>query len=148
MVNTHLLAKVFLLIAPIILTGCTEQEQATDDIKSSVQQQQSSADNSNQQQVQPAESNSDLDKLIDTESEVHLQDLMHQVAQARRYAEIEGFVWSTTEPLIEKGYAAAKAGNEEQARAFFQEAKLQFKLSIEQARYAAQHWKLLVPEDV
>ena len=142
MVNTQGLAKVLLLMAPMLLIACSDQEQAKDDIKSTAQS--SLSEDSNQQQSQSV----DIDDLINMESDVHLQDLMHEVAQARRYAEKEGFVWSTTEPLIEKAYAAAKAGNEEQARAFFQEAKMQFKLSIKQARYAAQHWKMLVPEDV
>jgi predicted small secreted protein len=137
MVKTNGLVIVSLLIAPMILTACSDKDKATDDIKDSVLQQKS-----------PSEQSSlDLDDLINTENEYNLQELMHQVAQARGYAEKEGFVWSTTEPLIEKGYAAAKAGNEDQAKAFFQEAKLQFKLSIIQARYAAQHWKLLIPKE-
>jgi hypothetical protein len=137
MVKTNGLVIVSLLIAPMILTACSDKDQAMDDIKDSVKQ----------QQLPSEQSSSDLDDLINTENEVNLQKLMHQVAQARRYAEKEGFVWSTTEALIEKGYAATKAGNEDQAKVFFQEAKLQFKLSIIQARYATQHWKLLIPEE-
>tara|TARA_R110002049_G_scaffold201885_3_gene372517 strand:+ start:16 stop:474 length:459 start_codon:yes stop_codon:yes gene_type:complete len=142
MVNTNGLAKIFLLIAPMILSACTDEEQAANNVKNSVQQ--SPSDNSNQQ-LQSEGSN--LDKLINTEDDVDLHELMHQVAQARRYAEKEGFVWSTTEPLIVKGYAAAKAGNDVQAKAFFQEAKKQFKLSIVQARYAEKHWELLIPKE-
>lgn len=134
MVKTNGLAIILLLMTPIMLTACSDKEQATTDTKNTVQQEQTPI------------ANSDLDDLINTKDDVPLQDLMQQVAEAKRYAEEQGFVWSTTDPLIEKGYVAVKAGNEEQAKAFFQEAKMQYKLSIIQARYAEQHWEMLIPK--
>jgi predicted NAD/FAD-dependent oxidoreductase len=78
---------------------------------------------------------------------VHLQDLMHHVAQEERHANKYGYVWSVTEALIVKGYAEAEKGNEKIAKQLFYEAKLQFELSVEQAKYAEQNWTLLVPEE-
>lgn len=74
-----------------------------------------------------------------------IKTLIQQAEDARAEADRLGFEWSVTAPLLEEAHAAYKAGNEEQARMLFDEAKHQSMLAIEQAHYAEKHWQLLVP---
>lgn len=76
---------------------------------------------------------------------VDLKTLIEQTEASRAEADKLGFEWSVTAPLLVEAHAAAKAGNEEQAIALFQEVKYQSMLAIEQAHYADKHWQLLVP---
>jgi hypothetical protein len=129
------LRLVFLLVLPFMLSACSDTDDVSKAVSSTIEQEQSNSKPVNQEIIQT------------TSKDVHLQDLIHHVAQAKRHAEMHGFVWSTTNALVDKGYAEADKGNEKIAKSAFQEAKLQFELSMEQAKYAAQHWQLLVPEE-
>ena len=140
MLNLNSRNFIFVLALPVFIVACSDngQTQTSANTESKIVEQV-------QEIVDIQQTN--VDDLINTEDDVHLQDLMHQAAQASRHAQAYNFVWSTTESLIEKGYASAKEGKETEAKYFFQEAKMQFKLSIKQAIYAKQHWALLVPEN-
>lgn len=129
------LKLVFILLLPVILSACSDKEEAIEAAEATMQQQTLTA--------QPLKQ----EVMVTENVEVHLQDLMHHVAQAKRHANQYGYVWSVTEALIVKGYAEAEKGNEKIARSLFHEAALQFELSIEQAKYADQNWTLLIPED-
>lgn len=135
MTKINKLRLVLLLTVPVVLSACSDTDDAANSVNSTIEQEQSYS-KAVSQEVQQAQS-----------KDVHLQDLMHHVAQSKRHAEMHGFVWSTTDSLVEEGYTEASKGNEKVAKTIFQEAKLQFELSMEQAKYAAQHWQLLVPED-
>ena len=135
MTKINKLRLVLLLAVPVVLSACSDTDDAAKSVNSTMEQEQANSKTVNQEVKQT------------TSKEVHLQDLMHHVAQAKRHAEMHGFVWSTTDALVEKGYTEASKGNEKVAKTIFLEAKLQFELSMEQAKYAAQHWQLLVPED-
>jgi hypothetical protein len=124
-----------ILLIPVILSACSDKEDAADVANEPIQQQEPLTPTIKQ-------------KVMETTSvEVHLQDLMHHVAQEERHANKYGYVWSVTEALIVKGYAEAEKGNEKIAKQLFYEAKLQFEVWVEQAKYAEQNWTLLVPEE-
>jgi hypothetical protein len=134
MAKMNILRLAFLLMVPVVLSACTDKDDASEAVNSVMEQEEVDSKPSSQ------------DEVTSTSVEVDLQDLMHQQAQVGRQADKHGFVWSTTHTLIENGYAEAKEGNEAVAKALFQEAILQYKLSIEQGKYAEQHLKLLIPQ--
>jgi hypothetical protein len=79
------------------------------------------------------------------EQALDINTLIEQAEQARAEAGRLGFEWSVTGPLLEVAHATYKAGNHEQATTLFQEVKLQSLLAIDQARYADENWRMLVP---
>ena len=79
------------------------------------------------------------------EQALDINTLIEQAEQARAEAGRLGFEWSVTGPLLEVAHTTYKAGNHEQATTLFQEVKLQSLLAIDQARYADENWRMLVP---
>lgn len=135
MTKINILRLVLLFVLPVMLTACSDKGNASEEEAGVMEQEKFDS--------QPA----NPDGTTNTSDVVDIQDLMNQVAQAEEQAAKYGFVWSTTDGIIKNAYAKAKEGNENEAKILFQEAILQFKLSIEQAKYADQHWKLLIPEN-
>jgi len=135
MTKNNILRLAFLLALPVMLTACSDKDNGTEAESSIMEQQKLDSKPFSQ------------DVMIKTSDELDLQELMHRQAQVERQADKYGFVWSTTDAIIDNGYAEAKKGNENGAKALFKEAILQFNLSMEQAKYANQNWKLLIPEN-
>ena len=119
MAKTTYSAFLVLLAASVIMTGCSDSGMDTATENPATAQHDEAVD---------------LDTLI-TDAESSLAE-----------ADNLGFAWSVTAPLLEEANTAAKAGNEEQAIALFQEVKHQSMLAIEQAHYAEKHWQLLIPK--
>ncbi len=138
MTKNNLLRLVFLLLLPFIITACSDKDNETETKAETVKiiNQQNKIESNTANQVE----------TIKKTDEIPIEKLMQQVAEAEREANKFGFVWSTTDDIIKKAYAEAKLGNENEAKILFHEAVMQFNLSIEQAKYATQNWKQLVPE--
>lgn len=135
MTKNTILRLALLLVLPVMITACSDKDNETEAVNNNIEIEKTDVKTSSQEAI------------INTANDVGIQELMQQVAQAEHKADEYGFVWSTTDGIIEKAYAEAKKGNENEAKILFQEAKLQFELSIEQAKYAEQHWTLLIPEN-
>jgi len=135
MTKNNILRLVLLLVLSSIITACSDKDNGTEVVNGVTEQEKIDSKPTSQNEA------------INKSNKVGISDLMQQVAQAERQANEYGFVWSTTDDIIKKAYVAAKQGNENEARDLFQEAVLQFNLSIEQAKYAALNWKLLIPEN-
>ena len=93
----------------------------------------------------PPKPKAEPEQEAEPEVEVELHQLMFEAGRARIHADRLGYEWSVTKPLMDKGLAAFKAGDYEQARALYQEVKNQSLLAIEQSYYADIHWQLLIP---
>lgn len=74
-----------------------------------------------------------------------LDQIKQEAEEARAHASQLGFEWNTIQPLLDKASEAQQAGDDDKARTFYQEAKHQSMLAVEQAEYAEKHWQLLIP---
>lgn len=134
MIKINIPRLILLVVLPVMLTACSDNDDASEKVSNVIELEKMDSISLNQSET------------INTLKEIDLQDLMQQVAEEERQADKYGFVWSTTDGLIKKAKEKAKEGNESEAKVLFQEAILQYRLSIEQAKYANLNWKLLLPQ--
>ncbi len=83
---------------------------------------------------------------VDHNEAMDLESLRHAAEQARLAASTLGFEWRTIQPLLDQANEAITEGNKDQAKDLFILAKEHADLAIEQAKYADEHWQLLVPK--
>jgi len=90
-------------------------------------------------------SESESPTTADHNEAMDLDTLRHAAEQARLDANTMGFEWRTIQPLLDQANEAITEGNKDQAKDLFILAKEHAELAIEQAKYADEHWQLLVP---
>ena len=83
---------------------------------------------------------------VDPNEVMDLDTLRHAAEQARLDASTLDFEWRTIQPLLDQANEAITEGNKDQAKDLFILAKEHAELAIEQAKYANEHWQLLVPK--
>ncbi|NQZ54508.1 MAG: hypothetical protein HRT93_09690 [Piscirickettsiaceae bacterium] len=127
-----------LLSAALFLTACSDSGSDPETIVPTIEIQQEGVAKSSAPALE-------TQHAAEPEVEVELHQLMFEAGRARIHADRLGYEWSVTKPLMDKGLAAFKAGDYEQARALYQEVKNQSLLAIEQSYYADIHWQLLIP---
>lgn len=91
-----------------------------------------------------SESGVNTENAASADPEAALKQIKQEAEEARAHADQLGFEWNTIQPLLDKAAAAQQAGEAEKAHTLYQEAKHHSMLAVEQAKYAEEHWQMLL----